>query len=496
LEPQTSYKQILKTTGLVGISQVILIISRIIRTKLIAVFLGPAGTGLFGMYQSTTDLVGSISGLGLNFSAVRDVAAAHATQDEIRIRKTIKILRTWVWFSGIFGMMVVIIFSKKLSIYTFGNDKETLNICLLSLTLLFIALSGGQLALLQGMREIPVLTKANVFGSVTGLLTVIPLLWIYREKAVVPSIILASAGSLALSFYYSRRFRFKPIKLPYKEIFTGGLGMVKLGFFTVISGFAATGSMYIVRVIVLRNSDINIVGQYLAAWTISSMYAGMIMTAMSSDYFPRISAASNDHINLNRLVNEQTLITILVSAPVIIAMLIFLPAFVLLLYSSKYAESIPILYWQLFGTYIKVVVWSIGFILLAKGKGILFVTTEILWNIFYILIVYLGWKYFGVEITGIAFLISYCIYFIAVLIIIKPLCGFKYDKKNIKLSMFFLLLVITAFLNSELVITPFRYFTGSAILIISMFIAYRELDKIINIKKILIRYGVCRERLS
>ena len=46
---ETSHKQILKATGLLGGAQVIEILFRIARSKIVAVLLGPAGVGLIGL---------------------------------------------------------------------------------------------------------------------------------------------------------------------------------------------------------------------------------------------------------------------------------------------------------------------------------------------------------------------------------------------------------------------------------------------------------------
>ena len=64
-----SHKQILKATGLVGGVKIIQILIPIIRTKIIAVLLGPTGVRIAGLYYSTLVLVRSRTGLGLDFSA-------------------------------------------------------------------------------------------------------------------------------------------------------------------------------------------------------------------------------------------------------------------------------------------------------------------------------------------------------------------------------------------------------------------------------------------
>src|SRR5215471_16232594 len=71
-----SYGQILKSSALVGGSSAVNVAMGIVRTKAMAILLGPAGVGLFGLYSSIADLTQSIAGMGINSSGVRQIAEA------------------------------------------------------------------------------------------------------------------------------------------------------------------------------------------------------------------------------------------------------------------------------------------------------------------------------------------------------------------------------------------------------------------------------------
>src|SRR6185312_402522 len=61
-----SYRQILKSSALLGGSQSLNILIGIVRTKAMALFLGPAGFGVVGLYNSIVDLTQNIAGMGVN----------------------------------------------------------------------------------------------------------------------------------------------------------------------------------------------------------------------------------------------------------------------------------------------------------------------------------------------------------------------------------------------------------------------------------------------
>ena len=133
---KSSYRSIFKATSLFGGVQVYQILIQIIKSKFVAVLLGPAGVGIMGLYQSGLQLIQQISSMGLASSAVRDVSEANGTNDIHRIAKTITVVRKLVWFTGLLGLVLVALFSPLLSKASFGNYDYTIPFIILSVTLL------------------------------------------------------------------------------------------------------------------------------------------------------------------------------------------------------------------------------------------------------------------------------------------------------------------------------------------------------------------------
>ena len=97
----------------------------IIKSKFIAVLLGPAGMGIQGLYQSTLDVIKSLTALGLEQSAVRDISEANGCKDAHRIGRTVATVRRLVWMTGTLGLVATLILSPLLSQWTFGNGDYT-----------------------------------------------------------------------------------------------------------------------------------------------------------------------------------------------------------------------------------------------------------------------------------------------------------------------------------------------------------------------------------
>jgi len=206
----TSHRQIFKSTALIGGTQVIKMAIGIVRNKVLAMLLGPAGTAVAGLYMTATGLIGSVAGLGINGSGVRQIAEAAGTNDETRIARTIITLRRVALISGLFGMTLVLALAPLLSRSTFGDRNHVFGISLMSLTLLFGGISAGQSALLQGLRRLRDLAASQVFGTCFGAVVSVALVWWLGQQGIVPFLVVFSAFGILLSWWYARMQRRAP----------------------------------------------------------------------------------------------------------------------------------------------------------------------------------------------------------------------------------------------------------------------------------------------
>jgi O-antigen/teichoic acid export membrane protein len=488
MSENNSHKQILKSTGLVGGSQIIIIIIGIARTKVLAVLLGPVGVGLAGLYQSIISLVSMATNFGISFSAVRDIAQAASTNDTTKISSRITVLRRWLLFTGLLGALTALVLCVPISIYTFGDSSYAKPVAFLAISIFLGTISSGQLALLQGLRQLGSMAKANIIGAFIGLLIAVPVFWYWGHEGIVPSILLASFTSLVLSWHFSRRIKTVPVSLSLKETFHEGKQMVQLGFFTVITGFVDIGTMYLVRAYIANHAGIDGVGQFTAGWSISSMYISAIFTAMAADYFPRLSGVQSDAIKLKKMVNEQTEIAMLIAAPIIIMMIAFIKIVVHVFYSSKFGDTATILSWQLAGDFFKVLTWPMGFIFLVKGKGRQYVFTNIAWDVLYLLFVYIGWQFKGIEATGFAFALAYLVVLILSYALLKSLVGFSWSAQTLSYIYLFLPLLGIACASTLLFSGLLQYSIAIVVSILAVGFSFLQMKKFFNLSQILARF--------
>ncbi len=450
--------QILKSSALVGGSSAINIVIGIVRTKAIALMLGPAGFGLFGLYSSIASLAQTLAGMGINSSGVRQIAEAVGTSDTNKIDRTTFILRRASLLLGLLGAAVLFLASGFASRVTFGDDRHTGAIRLLSLAVLLALAAAGQCALLQGMRRISDLAKVAVAGAAGGTVLSICLVYFLRDKGIVPALIAVAAATLVSSWWYSRRLSVSAAVMDLYEVRRQVAPLLKLGFAFMSSQLMTLGVAYVVRLVILRKVGVEATGLYQSAWTIGGLYVGFILQAMGADFYPRLTAQAKNNTVCNRLVNEQTHVGLLLAGPGILATLTFAPLVITMLYSAKFGAAVEVLRWICLGSLLQVVTWPMGFIIIAKGHQTTFFSCELAWTLVNLL---LGWVCIhlaGLTGAGIAFFGSYLFHGLMLYPVVHRLSGFRWSATNQRLGLAFSAVIAAVFVGFHVI--PFAWAVG------------------------------------
>lgn len=482
---RSSYRQIFKATSIFGGVQVFNIIIGIVRVKFVAVLLGTTGVGLMGLLNAPLQLIISITGLGIAFSAVRDISEAHGSADQTKIAKAIITLRRWSWFTGLLGSVVTLTLAPLLSKWTFGNGEYTWAFVWLSITLLLQTLSKGQIAIIQGTRRLKEMAKASIFGSFIGLLTAVPLFYYFGVDGIVPSLIISAITSLLLSWHFSRKVAIEPVIMSFRDSMYSGKSMVKLGIVMTITGIIGFFTGYVLNAFISRTGGVDQVGLYNAAGSVISQSTGLVFAAMTTDYFPRLAEVNKDDSKVSLLVNQQAEMVILILTPILILLISLMPLLIHLFYTPAFLGVLVLANWMILGILIKGLAWPVGFIFPAKGDLRAFSIIEITTMVFSIITNILGYHFFGLEGLGISFVLGYIFGITLNLLVGYKKYGFRYSNTSTKGFFKSLLLVSVVFLASYFLIGPLRYWSLSIVFIVSVVYSLKGLDHKIGLKGLL-----------
>lgn len=407
-EQNESYSHILKYTGIFGGVQGLNIAIGLVRNKIIAWLLGPAGMGLASLFNSVANFIYQATNLGISFSAVRHVSELFDQGDEERIAHFVKVVRAWSLLTALLGMLVCMIAGPFLSNSTFAWGDHTVHFVLLSPAIALMAISGGEMAILKGARRLKSLAVIQIYSVFIALLISVPIYYFFGETGIVPVIVLMALASLLLTVNYS--YRLYPLRLRGAEGILGeGMEMVRLGVAFVLAGIFGSGAEMLVRSYLNVVGDLDVVGLYNAGFMLTVTYAGMVFSAMETDFFPRLSGVSGDSAKMSETVNRQIEVSLLLVSPMLAALIIFLPILVPLLFRSDFSLMVPMAQIAVFSMYIKAVSLPMSYQVLARGDSLAYLCIEGTYSIFMVVLIILGYQRWGLLGTGIALDVSYLI---------------------------------------------------------------------------------------
>lgn len=478
---KSSYRSIAKANSILGGVQVFSIIIGIIRSKLVALLLGPAGVGLMGLYQSTIDLVKSASSMGIGTSAVRDVAIANDSQNNEELGKTKVVLSRIVWITGFLGLFLMLFGAPWLSEITFGNRDHVLAFRILSIIPLIAQLTIQHQVLLQGTRSLKKLALAGIWGGIVGLFINVPIFYFWGEKAIVPVLIVVAVASFIIAWYNSSQLGIKTINISWRESINRGKGMVKMGALLGLTGLMDIAAIYIIKIFVQKWGSMEEVGLYTAGFAIVQSYVNLVFSAISTDYYPRLSSVSDNREEYCDAINKQFEILILALLPMVLVFMSFSAELLQLLYSTKFVAAKMMICWIVFGMLFRAYSWCPGFMFLAKSDTKLYFIIYILAFALQLSLFSLGYYYLGLTGVGIAFALQYIIGNIYSLAIIKHRYSFKYGREQNRLMIIAVICSTLVLLAIYFINSWWRYLVFSVIIISSLVFSYKELDKRLDI---------------
>lgn len=406
-EATDSYSHILKYTGIFGGVQGLNILVGLVRNKLVALLLGPAGMGLASLFNSTVNFISQATNLGISFSAVKHISELFDNGDEAAVNHFVKVVRAWSLLTALIGMLLCVVAGPLLSDFTFSWGDHTLHFVLLAPAVGLLAITGGETAILKGARQLRSLAVIQIYSVLAAFAISIPVYYVYGQTGIVPVIVLMALVSMLLTIRHS--YRLYPIRLKgAKGLFGEGMEMVKLGIAFVIAGVLGSGAEMLIRSYLnVSSGDLDVVGLYNAGFMLTVTYANMVFSAMETDYFPRLSSVGDDVAALNQTVNRQIEVSLLIASPMLAVLIIILPELIPLLFTSKFLPVVSMAQVTVLAVYIKAISLPVSYITLAKGDSVGYMVLEGIYDVALVALVVFGYQHWGLFGTGVALSVSY-----------------------------------------------------------------------------------------
>lgn len=451
------YRKIFKGTAVFGGVQVFQIFISLVRGKIVALFLGPEGMGISGLYTSSLAMLITVAGLGCNLSAVRYISILEKNSEEYF--KQINITKMIFLGVALFGVALTLAFAIPLSSFTFGNRDHVLAYVFLTLYVFFSLYSQGQTAILQAMQELRAIAVGNILPSFIVLLAAVPIYYFLKLKAIVPVLILTP---LVSTIYLQTAIHLKlgesvltKIKPSGEEIIRTTKEFISFGIVTLLVALFGNLTTYLLNAFISRTGSFSDIGLYNAGTSITNQYIGLVFTAISVDYFPRLTSACNDRDKMNETINSQGEILILLSLPILSVMMVTAPICIKILLSDEFWVINSFIRIVAYGMIFKIAAYCFSYVTPAKGdKKMFFFLEGLVFSFLPLLLYCLGYKFYGLKGLSISSCVVYIVYFCVVTLYTRMRYGVVASKKFLALIMvaallLTALLILTAVLKQN-----------------------------------------------
>lgn len=399
----SNYYDTIKSNFLFGGIKLFQIIINLLRTKLVAVILGPSGIGLISLFTNTVITIHQFTTFGIFQSSIKYITY---NAEKSSYSKIINIINNLALVVGLLGMMICIIFSKTISILVFNSKEHNIAFIIIALALLFESLSNGIITCFQGLRKLSQLAISSLLGAIISITISIPIyLWI-GEKGIPIGIVLTYG--ITYSIYLITAIKAK-IKFKYNFNITSsikhGIPIIKLGIIIMFSNGLMTLFTLILNSYINRHGSPIEVGFYQAAVTATYGNIAILISILSSDFYPKLASTINKNININLLVNQQVELLLLITAPIIGVIVLFPDFIIKILFTQEFISISPLLQIMAISLIFRIIWHSLSYVILAHGDKITYLVYDaIIGNGLIFILNLLGYYYMGLFGLSLSFL--------------------------------------------------------------------------------------------
>ena len=472
-----TYKKGLKGIAIFGGLQVYKILLSVLTTKVSAVFLGPAGSGIYSLITSTLTTTEALVGCGLGTSAVKDISQAKASNNPEAIAKTYATLNWLVWITGILGTFVVLIFASQISNVAFGSDKYASWFRIASVTILIDQLISGQGALLTGLQQYKSIARLRIIAGILGATISISFYSLLKITGILPVIMLTAISNLIVSLVIVRRLNINRYRMNIFEAVKQGGPMFKMGISIGLSYALTSLAGFAIRAFISNMSDVVTVGLFTASFSLINTYLGLVFSSIESDYYPRLSASCGNKAEYHTVMLNEMELLIFLLTPLVAMLIVFAQPVLAVFYSTKFYAAKTIICWTSLSMLIKVPGWAMSIGLISKGKTALYFKSQLIFIVYQLSLNIVGFTYGGLTGLGISFVVSQTIFLIQNYFIQKRDSGFSFNSQTAIVIIITIGITLLLCLIVTLTSTLTQYISGSIICIFIIWYCFNELNK-------------------
>lgn len=367
----------------------------IFTNKILAIVMGPAGVGMYGLYRQLVDIAAGAASIG---SSGGFVQALSSTEGEARLGR----LTAALWLNAlaiVLTAVAMIVLAPDIArVYFVQTDPAIASaVVWLGVPIALIQFALIAYNLISVSRSFKLLGVVMVVPAASSLIFSYPLAqlaaqdnqWGYIGLLVAPpalQLLLALPIIRQLGWLREVRasLRVKPRRadILYYTRFHGTF---------LLATFLGSVTFLVLPPLLIQNHGVAANGYFRTAWILAMQSLAIMLSAFGAYIMPVLSGVSVEE-ERRKVMDDAALLAVLFSLPLLGGLIVFQPLVIRILFNEQFLPSIEMLHWVLLGNYFRVVHWMVVMCATARGHMTLFTVTEIL---FYCGFLSIGWLSVG-----------------------------------------------------------------------------------------------------
>lgn len=395
-----------------------------------AILLGTSGIGTLSLYQSVLQAAQTISNMGIPTSGVREISDSVAHATPIALNRAIVTVRRLSLLTGILGLILTAGLSDSLSQVLGQGDTMATDLKFLGCGVFFLCLALGESAILQGLRELRAVAGTQVISVVIGLPLLLGPCFVWGAAGMAPGLATAAAATWGITRYATRSLG-EASSVSWQDVWRTSGPLLRFGAAMMGNAAAASIVALATRALVTRSEGLESNGILQAAMMLAGIFVTFLFSAMGTDFLPRLTAAKSDFRHVNRLVNEQIEVAVLLCSPGLLLTLALSPWLIQLFYSADFASAATLVPWFLVGNLLQIFGWPLGFLQMVLARPRTYLLTQTAFHLSQISLIVLLLPTYGLYAVAATFLVCYLCYLFCIAWYARRKTGFRFTRGSI-----------------------------------------------------------------
>ncbi len=411
--------EITRVFSLTAVSTFIKMLTGFVSTKIVSVFAGPAGIALVGQLQNFTSIVLSLSNGGITNGIVKYVA--QYKDEKEKLKNYISTSYTITLLSSVVCALFMIIFNQKLSNIVFKDISYRFVFIFFGLSVTLYSLNILLMSILNGLKRFRKYVIINIAGSIIGMLFTIVLAMLLGVKGALIAIVTYQSVVFIVTYLMVRREDW--LNKDYFHILWDRSEIKAMAKFSIMA-LVTTITLPLVHILlrnyVIEKISIEAAGYWEGMNRLSAAYLVFVSTSFAVYYLPKLSESKSNAL-IRREIKKVIMFIVPIVFVIFLLMFIFKRQIITLLYTEQFMPMSNLFLPQLIGDFLKIVSWSLSYILLAKSMMKEYVILELLSPIVFLFLSYNLVNIYGVIGITYSYDVSIIIYLSVLFFIFRNL---------------------------------------------------------------------------